>query len=140
MRKTAQCCCGKLKIEVAGEPAAVVACHCSECQLRTGSVFGVGAYYPKDKVKASGPSKMYVRDGAAGRKMRNFFCPDCGTNLYWEADLVAGAVGVAVGGFRDPAFPRPTRSVWEENKHHWIEMGAATPGHLQGRDSKPAPR
>ena len=140
MRKTAQCCCGKLRVEVEGEPAGVIACHCSECQRRTGSVFGVGAYYPKDKVKISGPSKTYVRGAGGGRKMRNHFCPECGTNLYWEADLLPGAIGVAVGAFRDPAFPLPTRSVWEENKHHWVRLGPEIPGHVQGRDSKAAAR
>jgi hypothetical protein len=140
MGRIAQCSCGKLKVEVEGEPVAVVACHCSECQRRTGSVFGVGAYYMKDKVKTSGPNKTYVRDGAAGRKMRNHFCPDCGTNLFWEAELIPNSLGVAVGGFRDPEFARPTRSVWEENKHHWVEMNASVPGFLQGRDGKAAPR
>jgi hypothetical protein len=139
MSRTARCSCGKLSVEVEGEPAAIIACHCSECQRRSGSVFGVGAYYPKDKVKIAGPHKTYTRPGAAaGRKMHNHFCPDCGSNLFWEADLVPGAVGVAVGNFRDRTFPLPTRSVWEENMHHWVRFGPEIPSHGQGRDSKPA--
>jgi len=137
MGNVAQCGCGKLRVEVEGEPAAVVTCHCSHCQRRTGSVFGVGAYYPADKVNVSGASKLFVRPGAEGRKMRNHFCPECGSTLYWESDLVPGAVGVAVGGFMDPKFARPTRSVWEENMHHWVQLGPEIPSHSQGRASKP---
>jgi hypothetical protein len=44
MTRTAHCSCGALRVEVAGEPDAVVACHCGQCQRRTGSVFGVGAF------------------------------------------------------------------------------------------------
>jgi hypothetical protein len=34
-----------LTISVSGAPDFVVVCNCTECQRRTGSVFGVGAYY-----------------------------------------------------------------------------------------------
>ncbi len=48
MTKVAQCNCGALKAEVPDGPLAVVACHCTDCQRRTGSVMGVGAYYRCD--------------------------------------------------------------------------------------------
>ena len=43
--KTASCQCGALSAKTRVEPTGIVACHCSGCQRRTGSVFGVGAYY-----------------------------------------------------------------------------------------------
>ena len=135
MTRTAQCSCGALRVEVEGEPGAVVLCHCTECQCLTGSVFGVGAYFPADKVKCTGANTAYTRV-MEGRKFTSHFCPTCGTSLYWEAELVPGAIGVAVGGFRDSNFPRPTRAVWEEKRHHWVTLGAEIPGHLQGRTSK----
>jgi hypothetical protein len=48
------------------------------------------------------------------------FCPTCGTTVFWEADLRPDHIGVAVGAFHDPNFPRPTASVWEESKHGWV--------------------
>jgi hypothetical protein len=140
MKRTARCSCGKLGVDAEGEPGIVIACHCTECQRRTGSVFGVGAYYPKGKVKAAGPSKRYTRDGAEGRKMHNYFCTECGTNLVWESELVAGMIGIAVGAFLDPSFPAPARSVWEKNRHHWVRIGDEIPGHVQGRTSPAALR
>jgi hypothetical protein len=120
MNRNARCCCGSLRVETSGEPAAVVACHCGECQRRTGSPFGVGAYFPRANVRTEGPSKVYVRDGQEGRKLRMHFCPTCGTNLYWEADRRPDDIGVAVGAFVDPNFPAPTRSVWEESRNDWV--------------------
>lgn len=136
MSRTAQCCCGSLRLEAEGEPASVVICHCSDCQRRTGSVMGVGAYFAADKVKASGPARSFTRKGRSGGTFTQYFCPDCGTALYWEAALRPGLVGVAVGGFGGAPFSLPTRSVWEENKHGWVTLGADIPGHLQGSTSK----
>jgi len=130
--RTAHCGCGALRVDADGEPAAVIVCHCSDCQRRTGSVMGVGAYFAKDMVKASGPAKAFTRTGRSGGAFTQYFCPDCGTALYWEAALRPGLVGVAVGGFGGTALPLPTRSVWEENKHGWVTLGADIPGHEQG--------
>ena len=71
MTRTAHCSCGTLRVEVSGEPDAVVACHCGECQRRTGSVFGVAAFFKKEHVRTEGPCNTYVRDAPEGRKVRN---------------------------------------------------------------------
>ena len=120
MTRTANCSCGALRVEVSADPAVVGVCHCGECQRRTGSVFSVGAFFKKEHVRAKGPSKIYVRDGQEGRKVKMHFCPTCGTTVFWEADLRPDHIGVAVGAFHDPNFPRPTLSAWEESKHGWV--------------------
>jgi hypothetical protein len=83
-------------------------------------VFSVSALFKRENVRAEGPSKIYVRDGQEGRKVRMHFCPTCGTTVFWEADLRPDHIGVAVGAFHDPNFPPPTVSVWEESKHGWV--------------------
>ena len=40
----------------------------------------------------------------------------------FEADVRPGVVGVPVGAFADPQFPKPSVSVWEESMHHWLVM------------------
>src|SRR6516162_5735172 len=47
-------------------------------------------------------------------------CPECGTPLFWEGDIVPGIVGIAVGGFVDPDFPPPIISFFEKYKHPWV--------------------
>lgn len=136
MTRSARCQCGKLRLQATGEPAAVVACSCTECQRRTGSVFGVGAYYPEAQVTISGPSREYVRSADSGAPFTSYFCPDCGTSVYFTTARNPGTVGVAVGAFADPSFPRPQRSVFDRSKHGWVEFGADTPGFLRGRDSE----
>jgi hypothetical protein len=42
--------------------------------------------------------------------------------MFFDADVRPGIVGVSVGAFADPQFPKPNISVWEENMHHWLVM------------------
>ena len=123
MPRIAHCCCGSLRVETTGEPAIVAACHCRECQRRTGAPYGVSVYFEKTQVRPEGASKVYTRNGQEGRKLRFHFCPDCGTTVYWEADFRPDQIGVALGAFADPAFPAPTRSAWEESRHSWVVFG-----------------
>jgi hypothetical protein len=136
MFRIAHCSCGSLRVETTGEPTLVAACHCRECQRRTGAPYGVSAYFSKAQARAEGASLIYVRNGQEGRKMRLYFCPECGTSVYWEADYLPDDIGVAVGAFADPLFPAPMLSVWEESRHSWVEFGhdlGRLPQQLAGR-------
>jgi hypothetical protein len=131
MQRVAHCCCGGLRVETLGDPVIVAACHCRQCQRRTGAPFGVSAYFAKDQVRIEGSSKSFVRDGQEGRKIRAYFCPNCGTTVYWGADFRPEYLGVAVGTFADPDFPAPTRSVWEEARHPWTSFACEVTQHAQ---------
>ena len=122
MNRTAACSCGQLTATCAGDPDRVVLCSCTACQRRTGSPFGAGAYYLREKVKTAGRANKYRRQTDGGRWFDTYFCPDCGTSLYWFLELFPTEIGVAVGGFGDPSFPPPVRSVWAAHKHQWIEF------------------
>jgi len=101
MTRIARCCCGSLRAEATDEPSLVGVCHCMECQRRTGSAFGVSIYFPKDQVRAEGPSKIYVRGSDSGRKLEFHFCPDCGTTVFWYAEFLPDHIGIAFGAFTD---------------------------------------
>ena len=122
--RTAHCSCGDLRAVATGEPEFVIACHCLECQRRTGSVFGVGAYYPKEQVSTTGEYRSYTRAGASGRNLEFRFCPRCGTTVFWTAEMRPDHVALAVGAMGDPTFRGPHRSVWETSRHAWVEVGA----------------
>ncbi|HUN40853.1 MAG TPA: GFA family protein [Acetobacteraceae bacterium] len=122
MERVAQCHCGSLRAITSGEPLLVNVCHCKACQRRTGAPAGSGAAFAKTQVRVEGPSKVFERDGQSGRKVRFYFCPNCGTSLYWEADARPDWYGVAVGAFADPDFPAPSVSIFEESKHVWVKL------------------
>ena len=125
----AQCRCGALALSLPGPSSLVVACHCIDCQRRTGAPFGVGAFYLVEAGTISGTPKPYVRTAASGGKVSNYFCPDCGSTVYWKADNLPAMIGVAVGAIAVPNYPAPVSSVFEQSKHGWVEIEGA--GHFQ---------
>lgn len=122
MKRIAQCSCGAVKLVVTGDPNFVVACHCLDCQRRTGSVLGVGAYFPLNLVAASGLTREFVRPNETWNHFH--FCPVCGTTTHWFSDKEPTLLGIAVGAFAEPSIYPPVRSVWEQSKHNWVEIDA----------------
>ncbi|WP_077730999.1 MULTISPECIES: GFA family protein [Methylococcaceae] len=128
MNRKAKCSCGKVQIELAGDPKMVITCSCLNCQKRTGSVFGVGAYFGNDQiVSKQGDPKLFVDTSDDGRKLYRSFCPNCGSTVHWEAEFMPNAVGVAVGCFEDPKFPEPVAAAWNRSKHDWVNFPESWP-------------
>ncbi|WGD55861.1 GFA family protein [Bradyrhizobium sp. CB1650] len=127
----ARCSCGAVALSLPGPSSLVVACHCVDCQRRTGAPFGVGAFYSAAVVTISGTPKEYVRAAASGGEVRSYFCRDCGSTVYWMSDNLPAMIGVAVGAMADPRHPAPFRSVFEQSKHGWVEISGAAVEHFQ---------
>jgi hypothetical protein len=95
-------------------------CHCLACQRRTGSVFGVQAWYPREQIRrVLGTARQHVREADSGRRVTFRFCPECGGTVFWSAEERPDLIAVAVGAFADPGFEKPEHSVWERRRHPW---------------------
>lgn len=66
----AECQCGQLTVELPGLTPAVIACHCIACQRRTGSPFGLMAYYPADRLTIDGDARSYERPNDEATRLR----------------------------------------------------------------------
>ena len=138
MERTARCHCGSLRVIALGEPARVYVCHCRACQRRTGAVVHSGCAYPKNQVRIEGDNKIYERDADSGFKIRFHFCPNCGSNVFWEGERFPEYCGITVGAFADPDFPAPTASIWEESMHPWVSVSSVTDHFDKGLFPSPA--
>ena len=121
----ARCICGAVTLSLPEPSRLVVACHCIDCQRRTGAPFSVGGFYPADAVAIAGMPKEFTRDSDSGGKVHSYFCPNCGSTVYWRASNLPSMIGVAVGALADPKFPPPVRSVFEQSKHDWVQIDGA---------------
>ena len=98
-------------------------CHCLDCQRRTGSAFSVAVFYQRDMVHIErGSSNTFERGSASGFPVSFHFCGTCGSNVYWEPLRLPDFIGVAIGAFADPEFPRPDQSVWTRDKYRWLAL------------------
>ena len=118
--RLASCACGQLSAVCAGEPVKVSLCHCLECQRRTGSTYGIAAFFEGGRVVTAGASKTFSRGSDSGFPVDFRFCPDCGSTVFWHPGRKPGMVAVAVGAFADPGFPMPSQAVYDEHRHPWV--------------------
>ena len=125
--REASCRCGGLRARCSGEPFRISVCHCLACKVRTGTAFSYNATYNSDQVERIGDSALFTRTGDEGHWVRYHFCPGCGSTLFYEIERRPGMVSVPVGGFSDPNFPEPRFSVYEERRHHWVELRTQEP-------------
>ena len=132
MDRTATCHCGQLRVIATGEPDRIYVCHCKACQRRSGSVVHSGTRWLKSQVRIEGEHKIYARKGDSGFEARFYFCPNCGSNVFSEADRAPEYCGITVGSFADPNFPPPTFSVWEESMHGWLGLPTVSDHFQQG--------
>ena len=122
MKRIATCACGQLVLACEGEPTGVSLCHCLACQKRTGSTYGIAAFFQRGDVESRGRTQHYRRSSDCGHDVTFYFCPHCGSTVFWEPHRKADMVAVAVGAFADPAFPRPSQMVYEEHRHPWVAI------------------
>lgn len=135
--RSARCHCGVLALACSGEPRKVSLCHCLDCQRRSGAPFSIAAFYARDCVRVvQGDASTYERGSASGHPVRFHFCPRCGSNLWWEPQRMPELVGVAVGAFADPQFPRPQQAVFARDRHDWVVL----PDDVAEFPARPAPR
>lgn len=122
MKRIATCRCGQLTAVCEGEPVRVSACHCLECQKRSGSAFATQARWPEADVTMAGKSNKWERLADSGHRATYQFCPECGSTLAYVIEGWPGVVAIPVGAFADVDFPAPRFSVYEHRKHHWVEL------------------
>lgn len=123
MTRIATCSCGQLELSCNGDPVSISLCHCLECQRRTGGPFGIAAFFSIHAVAVSGQSTAWERGSDNGFPVTFHFCPVCGSTVWWEPARKPEFVAVAPGAFADPAFPAPTKTVYEHHRHHWLPDG-----------------
>jgi hypothetical protein len=127
MPRTAICACGQATITVDADPVMHGVCHCTNCKRRTGSAFGISAYFPRSSVVARhGETSVYAfRHEAQQHDQARHFCARCGTTLFWTISTLPDLVGIAGGCFAGDGLPEPSFSTAHANKETWVTLPAS---------------
>ena len=123
------CHCGHIAYEAEIDPARVVVCHCTDCQILSGSAFRVVAFTREDAFRVTrGLPATYVKIAESGRPREQGFCANCGTQLYATAPGDGPKVyGLRVGTIHQRDMLKPGRQVWNRSRQHWVNDLAALP-------------
>ena len=121
---TATCACGQASITVDALPSMHGVCHCTNCKRRTGSAFGISAYFDRTAVvQHRGETKTYTfHHTAQNHDQERHFCSHCGTTLFWFVSSVPEKIGIAGGCFADAGLPEPSYSVTDWKRESWVSL------------------
>jgi hypothetical protein len=120
---TGGCLCGRVRYTMTGEPAFSGLCHCRNCQRYTGTGFETFIVFPANAVSVQGELKTYKDTGDSGQPVYRRFCPNCGSGVIAEADVLPGVTIVLAGTLDDPTAFKPTMDVYWSSAHPWVQSG-----------------
>jgi hypothetical protein len=127
-----RCHCGNISYEAEVDPATVGICHCTDCQMLTGSAYRVSVPAPAATFRLlSGQPRSYVKTAESGTKRRHSFCPDCGTPVHAAALEDPPTYSLRVGCLEQRHELVPVRRIWCKSALAWSE-------NLEGIPQKPA--
>jgi hypothetical protein len=118
---TGGCLCGAVRYRIEGEPLTLYACHCTDCQRRTGSGFAMSLVVRNDGyVVETGAPVPYAATLADGRTKRGRMCAACGTRLWGEPVAAASFVVFQPGTLDDTSWLRPVAHIWTRSAQPWV--------------------
>lgn len=120
MKVEGNCHCGKIAYEAMIDPDAVRLCHCTDCQMLTGSAYRtVVPTLAGSFVLRRGEPKLYIKTAESGRQRAHAFCPDCGTPVYAANPSGPPNYTLRVGTIKERAALRPKRQIWCRSALPW---------------------
>jgi hypothetical protein len=120
MKVEGRCHCGRISYEAEADPERTTICHCTDCQMLTGSAYRASLPVARESFTLkSGQPKTYVKTADSGNRRAHAFCPDCGTPVYSSAVEDPPTYTLRVGCLRQRAELRPTRQIWCRSALPW---------------------
>lgn len=133
MKIDGHCHCGEIAFEARVDPDALTICHCTDCQMITGSAFRTNITAPAEHfVLKSGTPKSYVKTAESGNKRRQAFCGTCGTQLWACAVEDPQSYTLRAGAITQRAAFLPRRQIWRRSALGWVDELAKVPASEKG--------
>jgi hypothetical protein len=119
------CHCGAIRFEVTGEPVTHALCHCSDCRRHAGAPMVGWCMFQAAAVKTvQGTPKVY-KSSEHGRR---YFCPDCGTGLFYMNDrTLPGIIDVQSATLDDPDAIPARVQIQTAERIGWMERAHELP-------------
>ena len=133
------CHCGAITFTADIDPSRVMVCHCTDCQVLSGSPFRAVVATPIAKFSMKGTPKKYVKVAQSGTRRAQMFCPECGTPLYACAPENPTSVIIRLGCVEQRAQLKPSAQVWQHSSLPWLPELSSVAGSPEQQAFLPAP-
>lgn len=122
------CLCGSTRYRVSGEPLTYYACHCNDCQRRTGAAFALSFIVRREAISLlSGEPARYSITQADGRIRAGRLCAECSTRLWGEPVRLPGIAIVQPGTLEQPIDLIPVAHIWAQRAQPWFVFPPGVP-------------
>ncbi len=116
------CLCGLITYEATINPERTVICHCTDCQVTSGSAFRWIAPVRAEHFRlTAGQPKIYVKTAASGAKRAQAFCSECGTHLYGSDVVDTQSYTLRLATARQAKQLRPSLQIWRRSALGWLK-------------------
>jgi hypothetical protein len=122
MKAQGACHCGAIRYEAEIESDQVSICHCSDCQVLTGTAFRVSVPAVPGTLRwLSGSPRVYTKTAESGRPREQGFCERCGTPLYATSPGPEPRLyNLRVGPLAQREQLIPMREIWCRSELSWL--------------------
>ena len=120
MKVRGRCYCGQISFEAEIEPDKVRVCHCTDCQILSGSAFRTNVPVVQGTfVLKKGEPKTFFKSADSGNRVVHAFCPDCGTPIYSAVPGEPPGYSLRVGTLDRRTELVPSRQIWWRSALPW---------------------
>ena len=126
---TGGCLCGKVKYTFSAKPIFSGNCHCRDCQKSSGSAYTPALFVPENAVNISGHVQYYATKADSGRRVSRGFCPNCGSQLFSQLELLPDMLGIRAGSLDNPDEYKPNMDIFTASAACWDVMNPDLPKH-----------
>jgi hypothetical protein len=116
------CFCGAVRYRLNGAPLLVYACHCHDCQKRSGSAFTLTTVICAADLEVSGRLEVVRTASRAGREIDQSHCPVCLTRVMSRAVVAPDYASLRTGTFDDAGWAVPIAQLFVEDAVPWAVM------------------
>ncbi|MCB1853326.1 MAG: GFA family protein [Halieaceae bacterium] len=128
MQATGGCQCGQVRYVLAGESLMIYACHCHDCQRRTGSAFSEGMLIAAEQLALEGELTSWQRIADSGVEKTRHSCASCGNIMYGTAANMPGLMLLQAGTLDDTRAVQPDVHIWLQSAQQWVAVQPGVPG------------
>lgn len=121
------CQCGAVSYTLSDSPLLTYACHCTECQKRTGSAFAMGMVLPEASLDLQGELRSWQRDSDVGAVNTRYSCAHCGNIIYTVSSTMTGLIKLQPGTLADTRSVFADVHVWTRSAQPWVIFAENVP-------------
>ena len=114
------CQCQSVQYRLNGEPMMLYACHCTDCQKRTGSAFSMGIVALLGELDLEGPLSTWTRTSDDGNTNTRYSCAECGNIIYGVSSHSPELIKLQPGTLEQTKDLHIDAHIWTRSAQRWL--------------------